>query len=169
MQKTKKQKTAEYNKKYMANLPKEKLSEYRKRYWEKNKDSLKKRRADYLSKYTKTVRAKYLKTAHGVIQTIVHSQRSSSKKRGQELPVWSVDEFYTYALADSSFCKLYSEWVKSGHNRDLKPSVDRIDCLLPYTWDNIQFMTAYENKHIKGVKEKFRLRELGLTTWGVKG
>ena len=140
-------------------ISKEKKQEYDKKYYADNRD-----RKCAISKAwyenNKEKRKKFLRTVYGVVQTIVNSQRSSSRKRGHPLPPWTFDEFYTYCVDHVFFCVLYRNWAASGFSRNLKPSVDRIDCLKPYSWDNIQFMTAYENLHVKGKKDMWRIRRL---------
>ena len=59
---------------------------------------------------------------------------------------FTLKEFHSMFLSDKKFIRLYDEWVKGNYNKQLKPSLDRIDCKRPYTKDNIQMMTWAENR-----------------------
>ncbi len=43
------------------------------------------------------------------------------------------------------FKRLHKAWKKSGHNRGLCPSIDRIDNLIGYKLNNIRWITLSEN------------------------
>lgn len=81
----------------------------------------------------------------GVFRVIYKNQKRHQKLRGhgdmpytkQELVVW---------CKENGFNGLYSEWVESGHLKDLKPSVDRLDDLKGYSLDNIRLVTWKENR-----------------------
>lgn len=49
--------------------------------------------------------------------------------------------------------QVYNEWVMSSWKKEKRPSVDRVDPRCHYTFDNMQVITAQENR-IKGDKEK---------------
>ncbi len=88
----------------------------------------------------------YGKTEKGVIRVIYKTQVKANRDRGfgslpylkQELANW---------LYLNNFKVLYDEWVKSDYKKDSKPSVDRIDDLKGYSFDNIQLVTWFDNRH----------------------
>lgn len=59
--------------------------------------------------------------------------------------IMSREEFYAWSLSDPDFIRLYAEWVESGFDRRLSPSVDRIDASLGYVEGNVRWLTHSEN------------------------
>ena len=97
---------------------------------------------------TKKLGEEYKKTKIGVLRTIYAQQVSHSKKRGHRLPSYTSDEFVNLFIDNEKFITLWESWNNSGHKKDLKPSVDRIDNNLPYTVCNI-YMTTWSENNIK--------------------
>jgi hypothetical protein len=85
------------------------------------------------------------RTKNGLISQIYRSQKKGSIKRGYPLPLYSKEELIEWANSQSSFNILYNNWVKSGYNKNLTPSIDRINDYKSYTFDNIQLITWEEN------------------------
>jgi len=90
---------------------------------------------------------KYSRTVKGVINTIYRTQKSSSKTRNMPLPTYTIEWLSLWLKGQPLFYLLYDEWVKSGYDKYLKPSVDRLDDELSYTILNIQLMSWRENKN----------------------
>ena len=88
---------------------------------------------------------RYRKSKRGVATVIYNSQKNSSGQRGYGYPIYSRDEFIKWCLEQPIFHTLYDAWVKGGYNRWLKPSIDRIDDYIGYTFDNIRIVTWREN------------------------
>ena len=61
-------------------------------------------------------------------------------------------EFLHWLFNYTKYDELYEQWFKSGFNRSLAPSIDRIDNDGDYTFDNIQLITVSENS-TKGAME----------------
>lgn len=81
----------------------------------------------------------------GVVRIIYKTQKRNQIKRGfGELP-YSKAELSTW-LYNNNFKALYDSWVASGNNKDLKPSVDRIDDFKGYSFDNIRLTTWKVNR-----------------------
>lgn len=55
------------------------------------------------------------------------------------------EDFYVWAMSGHEFHRLFREWVESGYDRKLAPTVDRIDSERGYEWDNMQWVTHSEN------------------------
>ncbi|MCK9429212.1 MAG: NUMOD1 domain-containing DNA-binding protein [Candidatus Omnitrophica bacterium] len=87
----------------------------------------------------------YCHSIPGLISNIYHGQRHSSKKRKHPLPPYNKDEFKKWILSQEKFNLLYTNWVNSKFDKMLIPSVDRIDCDKPYSFDNIELMTWKDN------------------------
>jgi hypothetical protein len=59
---------------------------------------------------------------------------------------FSLAVFHARFLDDLKFNRLYAAWIKSGFQKQLKPSLDRTDCRKPYTNKNTTMMTWAENR-----------------------
>ena len=88
----------------------------------------------------------YLRTKKGLATVIYNSQKFRSIRRNHPMPEYSLEELRSWILSRKNFEKLYNNWVNSGYNTGLKPSVDRIDDNIHYTLDNIQLITWKENE-----------------------
>lgn len=88
----------------------------------------------------------YHKTKRGLALLIYNRQVSHSKARCHPAPSYTKGWFLKWIFGQSIFHSLYAEWVSSGHNSILKPSVDRIDNHVPYTEENIRVVTWDENQ-----------------------
>lgn len=56
---------------------------------------------------------------------------------------------------EESFDKLYDDWVSSGFDKKLSPSIDRVDTSKGYTLDNMRWLTHSENSSI-GAKSRIK-------------
>ena len=56
------------------------------------------------------------------------------------------DELVIWCLNSLRFHSLYTDWVLSGYDKMLIPSIDRIDNNLGYNFDNIQLLTYAQNR-----------------------
>lgn len=83
---------------------------------------------------------RYRKTQKGVLTNMYNHMKSR----------YSVDftlgEFHARYLTDKLFIRLFNKWVQSNHNIQLKPSLDRTNCKLGYTFNNTKMMTWAENR-----------------------
>jgi hypothetical protein len=57
----------------------------------------------------------------------------------------SRDEFYEWALSSEEFHELFDDWTKSGYDRKLTPSVDRLNSDIGYRLSNMEWVTHSEN------------------------
>lgn len=57
-----------------------------------------------------------------------------------ELEQWILE--YNYDI----FVKLFKKWKNNNYTTDLVPSIDRIDCMKPYSFDNMQIITWKDNQ-----------------------
>lgn len=72
--------------------------------------------------------------------------RYNCRKRNQELPFWkNTFELEEWLTKQNNFDELYSNWANSDYNKNLTPSIDRIDNSKSYTIDNIELVTWQEN------------------------
>lgn len=61
------------------------------------------------------------------------------------LPIISKDTFLTWAYAQGDLVPMFEKYKQSGWERNLCPTIDRINNLKGYTIDNIQFLTMVDN------------------------
>lgn len=72
--------------------------------------------------------------------------------------------FYEWAMASKEFHSLFRKYARSGYQRRLSPSVDRIDDSLGYDLTNIQWLPNYLNA-AKGTQrrwDRYRRGERGM-------
>jgi hypothetical protein len=93
---------------------------------------------------------KYWKTFNGKLMMTYNNM--NRRVRGyvkphlySELDICDRADFYDWSSKDKSFISLYKDWVNSGYERYLSPSIDRIDSNLGYVFSNIQWITQSEN------------------------
>jgi hypothetical protein len=76
-------------------------------------------------------------------------------------------DFVERSLADPEFNRLFNLWEERGFLKGESPSFDRVNPLLGYSWDNVQWVTWDENR-FKGTTEDSRIhRDAG--TYGTRG
>lgn len=74
--------------------------------------------------------------------------RSTNRSNSFGKELLSLAEFKEWCTSDphfTIFLVIYMDWVRSGFNLMLTPSVDRVDSKLGYTADNMQWLTFVEN------------------------
>jgi len=84
---------------------------------------------------------------------IYNSQCTNSINRGHPLPDYTVIDLMYWADQQARLSIMWDDYVNSGYDQNLAPSVDRIDDLKPYTLNNLQLMTWAENR-AKGAQGK---------------
>lgn len=109
--------------------------------------NLDKTKFDGLTTICKICKEEYRHSHEGVARRIYSNQKTNSKKRQMKLPNYTIDEFLKWLLVDNKqlFDKLMKNWKNSNYDRNLRPSVDRKNDFISYTFDNIQLMTFGEN------------------------
>lgn len=59
---------------------------------------------------------------------------------------FDLNSFVDWALSNQNYLKLHTAWVNSGYEGELCPTIDRIDNLAGYTFENIQILTKRDNR-----------------------
>ncbi len=95
------------------------------------------------------------RTKKGLVKKIYLTQKRNSIVRKHNPPSYTFDELYDWMTKQDNFDKLYTKWVESDYNANIKPSIDRLDDYKGYSFDNIQLMTLKQNldKSYLDVKE----------------
>lgn len=70
------------------------------------------------------------------------------------LSIMSSEDFIFFSINCSALQDLYKEWVISGYDIRLTPSVDRIDSSKGYVLGNIRWITHAQNSRLAGLKNK---------------
>ena len=104
--------------------------------------------------------AKYRRTRKGVLTNIYSKQVERSRRKNMPLPAYSLQEFHDKYLNDKKFIRLFNEWVEHNYLKAKKPSFDRIDCMKPYSFENIHIVTWEENRY----KQRFEVKRIRATT-----
>lgn len=86
---------------------------------------------------------------HQFITQVYSSMRYKSKRRGDNLPDFTKEQFKEW-LYKNNVSDMWITYLESGCEKNLKPSVDRIDDYGLYEFSNMQLITWRENQ-IKGV------------------
>lgn len=93
--------------------------------------------------------ARWRKTKRGLVTNLY------SKLKSRNYVEFDLEYFHQFANC-KKFNRLYSEWVKSNYNKQLKPSVDRISNASGYLKNNIQWLTWAENRFKQNMERRNR-------------
>ena len=81
----------------------------------------------------------------GKLRRIYNSQLRNSRSRGHSKPEYTLEEFIDKYSDDPKYKVLHANWVKSGYEKALAPSFDRLDDSKGYSFDNLQVVTWKRN------------------------
>lgn len=98
-------------------------------------------------------------TREGLVSIMYTSQKKRSKLRGHPAPSYTKKEFTEWVFDNKDFESLFMEWSYHNFEVDYVPSVDRTNCKLPYTMDNITLMTWDMNRE-KGYEERYPTKDI---------
>ena len=97
---------------------------------------------------------KYRKTKKGVL---TNSYNHQIQRRDVK---YSLKELQDKFLNNKRFIRLYNEWLKSNCKKELKPTIDRINCKKGYNLMNIHILTWAENRYKQRMETKlFRAKK----------
>lgn len=84
-------------------------------------------------------------TPRGVISQIYNHQRECSVRRGHPQPQYTKEELIDWVMSQPNWESLYKRWVENNYLKKLRPSLDRLDNSLGYSFDNIELVDWQEN------------------------
>ena len=109
---------------------------------------------------------KYERTKHGKLMRIYRNMKSRIEGvQWHKAHLYAgkyllpKDEFYVWAMMSPDFHRLYAEWVESGYERKLAPSVDRKDSSIGYRPWNMEWVTHSENSRRGAVGKRTHREE----------
>jgi len=98
------------------------------------------------------VTKKYEKTKKGFLMRLYRNMKSRIEGIQKvkihlylDKDILDKQEFYKWSLNNPAFHELFDKYEKSGFERKLSPSVDRINPDKGYSLDNMEFITMSEN------------------------
>lgn len=94
----------------------------------------------------------YRKSYDGMRMSMYSQMIKNSKDRGMDNPNFSRDELHIW-LDNNGYAAMYLYYSKNGFKSSDRPSIDRIDDYLPYTFENMQLTTWKEN-NTKAYKDR---------------
>ena len=80
------------------------------------------------------------RTINGRLTDTINGQKVASKQRGHVPPNYTKAELKEFSL-ENGLQELMSNWEKSNYDKNLTPSIDRLDDSRGYSLDNIQLVT----------------------------
>lgn len=102
----------------------------------------------------------YRRSRNGLIRRAYVKMKQRISGRGTSTPqlylgldLLSLQDFFSFSMTCLDLMKIHGEWVKSGYDKCLTPSIDRIDTSKGYILENIRWITKSENSkrvHRKG-------------------
>lgn len=122
---------------------KEKVLEYQRKYRVKTKNRC-------TNKYEKTVNGFLMRKYRNMLSRVSGVQKKKHHLY-KGLSILDKKEFYEWSLSDKYFWKLFRGWEKSGYNRKLCPSVNRINSKLGYELRNMEWITHSENSRLGSI------------------
>jgi len=110
------------------------------------------------NKYEKTINGFLVRKYRNMLSRVSGVQRHKSHLY-KDLKILSKENFYRWTKEKSlSFLPLFINWEKSGYDRKLCPTVDRIDSNKGYILDNMRWITHSENSRLGALSEKRKIK-----------
>jgi hypothetical protein len=87
--------------------------------------------------------------------------------KGRRDVLFPLEELHEFAMCNK-FNRLFIEWEKSGHKKEYKPSIDRINSKKGYSIDNIHWLTWGENRYKQTMERRSRKGPVIQSIGGIK-
>jgi len=99
-----------------------------------------KRRPHYDRDYGRTQNGRAIKLFHAIGYRVRHNPYY--KKLGIN---FNREQFLSWTQASSTYTRCFNKWARSGYQRELTPSIDRLNSSLGYNLRNIQMVPLQYN------------------------
>lgn len=96
-------------------------------------------------KNLKRVGSAYDFSKKGFMRVIYKTQKRNQMIRGHGDMTYTKEQLSEWMI-NNGFDEMYERWEISGFQKDIKPSVDRIDSTIGYSMENIRLITWKENR-----------------------
>jgi len=110
-----------------------------------------KAKSDGLNHECKTCVADKMRSFKALPYRIYCNQVEHSKMRGHPTPQYTFEDFKKWIIEQDSYKIMYEQYKSSGYDKNLVPSVDRLNSDKPYSFDNIELVTFAENMRRHGL------------------
>ena len=97
---------------------------------------------------------RWRQTYKGLTANLYAKVKERSRRNSKNNAEFTLAEFRIW-LEQTNIHRLFGRWEKCGYKTDRRPSIDRINPLRGYTFENMQVITAEENRS-KGDAEENR-------------
>jgi len=103
--------------------------------------------------YEKTLKGKLIRTYRNMLSR-VKGILKNKEHLYKGLEILDKEDFYKWSLDNKEYEILFNQWVSSGYDLKLSPSIDRKDASKGYTLDNIRWVTFSENCSLANHKKQ---------------
>jgi len=138
---------------------------YQKDYYQANRAKKLVQQQAYALEHQEQVQSyqqSYKASPRGVLTLAYHHQVEKSRRRGHAPPAYSRQDLLNRYLNDPQFLNLHAAWLAGGKRKADKPSLDRLDDALGYSFENIKLTTwalnnqrGYQSRQISVVVFRF--------------
>lgn len=112
----------------------------------------------YTKKYEKTHKGFLMRLYRNMLSRVAGVQK---KKHHLYIDKTLLEKetFYKWAISNTDFLALFEAYQRSGFERKLAPSVDRIDSKIGYELTNMEWVTHSENSRRGALSKQRKLNE----------
>lgn len=93
----------------------------------------------------KEAKIRRTETVSGLVSDMYNKLKQRSNKKGFGCLGFTRQEFVKWLTEETDFNYIYEKWYLNNYHKHFRPSVDRKDDLLNYTFSNMQLVTWLEN------------------------
>jgi hypothetical protein len=97
----------------------------------------------------------YRRTLLGHLHRMYNNQKRNSIQRGHSQPAYTFEELKDWFISQPNWEDLWLKWEANNYDKQLTPSIDRLDDSKGYSFDNIRLVT-WEDNNLKEIDNKKR-------------
>lgn len=110
-------------------------------------------------KYEKTPRGYLMRSYRNILSRVTGIQwKKAHLYKGKE--ILPRKQFYAWANSNKDFVRLFKTYKKSGFDRKLAPSVNRINSSKGYLLENMEWITHSENSRLGSLSQRNKPRAI---------